>query len=249
MNFSWPFIRRPIGTTLLAIGLFLVGAAAYGLLPVASLPSVDFPIIFISASRPGADPNTMAATVAAPLERQLGDDCRRQRIDLGELDRQFAHRRAVRSVAQHRGRRARRAGRAQRRAQRPADRHADAADLPQGQPGGGADPDPGAHLQDHAGQRNLRRRRQRDRAALEPGRRRRRRQRGRLRAAGASACASIRRGSPPWACRWRTCARPSPIPTPSGRSAPSTATSARSRSASTISCARPTNTIRSWSRP
>ncbi len=72
MNFSWPFIRRPIGTTLLAVGLFLVGAAAYGLLPVASLPSVDFPVIFISASRPGADPNTMAATVAAPLERQLG---------------------------------------------------------------------------------------------------------------------------------------------------------------------------------
>jgi multidrug efflux pump len=72
MNFSWPFIRRPIGTTLLAIGLFMVGAAAYGLLPVASLPSVDFPVINISASRPGADPNTMAATVAAPLERQLG---------------------------------------------------------------------------------------------------------------------------------------------------------------------------------
>ena len=73
MNFSRPFIRRPIGTTLLAIGLFLVGAAAYVQLPVASLPSVDFPVIFISASRPGADPNTMAATVAAPLERRLGE--------------------------------------------------------------------------------------------------------------------------------------------------------------------------------
>jgi multidrug efflux pump len=72
MNFSLPFIRRPIGTTLLAIGLLMVGAAAYGLLPVASLPSVDFPVINISANRPGADPNTMAATVAAPLERQLG---------------------------------------------------------------------------------------------------------------------------------------------------------------------------------
>ncbi len=73
MNFSHPFIRRPIGTTLLAIGLFLVGAVAYRFLPVASLPSVDFPTIFVSASRPGADPNIMAATVAAPLERRLGE--------------------------------------------------------------------------------------------------------------------------------------------------------------------------------
>ena len=73
MNFSWPFIRRPIGTTLMAIGLFLTGAIAYTFLPVASLPSVDFPTINVSASRPGADPNTMAATVAAPLERRLGE--------------------------------------------------------------------------------------------------------------------------------------------------------------------------------
>jgi hydrophobe/amphiphile efflux-1 (HAE1) family protein len=73
MNFSWPFIRRPIGTTLLAIGLFLTGTIAYVFLPVASLPSVDFPTINVSANRPGADPNTMAATVAAPLERRLGE--------------------------------------------------------------------------------------------------------------------------------------------------------------------------------
>src|SRR5690349_5146622 len=72
MNFSRPFIRRPIGTTLLAIGLFLLGIVAYQFLPVASLPNVEFPTISISASRPGADPNVMAATVAAPLERQLG---------------------------------------------------------------------------------------------------------------------------------------------------------------------------------
>jgi multidrug efflux pump len=69
VNFSYPFIRRPIGTTLMAIGLFLIGAVAYGMLPVASLPSVDFPTVFVSASRPGAEPNIMAATVAAPLER------------------------------------------------------------------------------------------------------------------------------------------------------------------------------------
>jgi hydrophobe/amphiphile efflux-1 (HAE1) family protein len=73
MNFSYPFIRRPIGTTLMAIGLFLVGAVAYAFLPVASLPSVDFPVIFVSASRPGADPNIMAATIAAPIERRLGE--------------------------------------------------------------------------------------------------------------------------------------------------------------------------------
>ncbi|HEU5017270.1 MAG TPA: efflux RND transporter permease subunit [Pseudolabrys sp.] len=72
VNFSRPFIRRPIGTTLLAIGLLLIGAVAYRFLPVASLPSVEFPTISVSASRPGADPNIMAATVAAPLERQLG---------------------------------------------------------------------------------------------------------------------------------------------------------------------------------
>ena len=73
MNFSWPFIRRPIGTTLMAIGLFLVGVIAYMFLPVASLPSVDLPTINVTASRPGADPNTMAATVAAPLERRIGE--------------------------------------------------------------------------------------------------------------------------------------------------------------------------------
>ena len=72
MNASEIFIRRPVGTALLAIGLFLVGAVAYAFLPVASLPSVDLPTIRVSASRPGADPATMAATVAAPLERRLG---------------------------------------------------------------------------------------------------------------------------------------------------------------------------------
>src|SRR5947207_7586092 len=73
MNFSYPFIRRPVGTTLLAVGLFLVGLVAYSFLPVSSLPSVDFPTIRVSATRPGADPATMAATVAAPLERRLGE--------------------------------------------------------------------------------------------------------------------------------------------------------------------------------
>ena len=73
MNISAPFIRRPVGTTLMAIGLFLVGAVAYAFLPVASLPAVEFPVIRVIATRPGADPETMAASVAAPLERHLGE--------------------------------------------------------------------------------------------------------------------------------------------------------------------------------
>ncbi len=71
-SLSEPFIRRPVGTTLLAIGLFLLGVVAYQFLPVASVPNVDFPMIRVFASRPGADPSVMAATVAAPLERRLG---------------------------------------------------------------------------------------------------------------------------------------------------------------------------------
>ena len=71
-SISEPFIRRPVGTTLLAIGLFLVGAVAYVFLPVAAVPNVDFPSIRVFATRPGADPSVMAATVAAPLERKLG---------------------------------------------------------------------------------------------------------------------------------------------------------------------------------
>lgn len=73
MNVSRIFIERPVGTTLLAIGLFLLGMVAYDKLPVASLPSIEFPTIRINVSRPGADPETMAASVAAPLERRLGE--------------------------------------------------------------------------------------------------------------------------------------------------------------------------------
>ncbi len=73
MSFSRPFIERPIGTTLLAVGLFLVGVVAYFSLPVASLPSVQFPTIRVVATLPGGDPETMASRVAAPLERRLGE--------------------------------------------------------------------------------------------------------------------------------------------------------------------------------
>src|SRR5579883_3104408 len=73
MNVSAPFIRRPIGTILLSVGLFLAGAVAYANLPVSSLPNVEFPAIRVSAVLPGADPETVAATVAAPLERHFGE--------------------------------------------------------------------------------------------------------------------------------------------------------------------------------
>ena len=72
MTMSAPFIRRPVATTLLSIGLMIFGLVGYRALPVASLPSVDLPTIRVSASRPGADPETMASSVAAPLERRLG---------------------------------------------------------------------------------------------------------------------------------------------------------------------------------
>ena len=72
MNFSSPFIHRPIATTLLTLGVAIAGVISFFQLPVAPLPQVDFPTISVSASLPGASPDTMAATVATPLERALG---------------------------------------------------------------------------------------------------------------------------------------------------------------------------------
>ena len=72
MSLSSPFIYRPVATTLLTLGVMLAGIVAFFLLPVASLPQVDFPTISVQASLPGASPETMAATVATPLERSLG---------------------------------------------------------------------------------------------------------------------------------------------------------------------------------
>src|SRR5580765_2976175 len=72
MNISRPFIERPIATTLLTIGIALAGIVAFSLLPVSPLPQVDYPTISVSASMPGASPETMAATIATPLERALG---------------------------------------------------------------------------------------------------------------------------------------------------------------------------------
>src|SRR5436305_1078411 len=72
MSISTPFIHRPVGTTLLVIAIALAGILCYCLLPVAPLPQVDSPSVSISAGLPGASPETMASSVATPLERQLG---------------------------------------------------------------------------------------------------------------------------------------------------------------------------------
>ncbi|MDI1267642.1 MAG: efflux RND transporter permease subunit [Polaromonas sp.] len=72
MNLSEPFVRRPVATVLLTIGLALAGIGAFFVLPVSPLPQVDFPTISVNASLPGASPSTMASSVATPLERRLG---------------------------------------------------------------------------------------------------------------------------------------------------------------------------------
>ncbi|MCS6328601.1 MAG: efflux RND transporter permease subunit, partial [Nitrospira sp.] len=71
MNISAPFVRRPVATTLLTLGATFIGIVAFPFLPVAALPQVEFPTINVSASLPGASPETMASSVAAPLERQF----------------------------------------------------------------------------------------------------------------------------------------------------------------------------------
>lgn len=72
MNLSRPFVRRPVASSMIAVALVLSGALAYNLLPVAPLPEVDFPTIRVSASLPGASPESVASSVATPLERALG---------------------------------------------------------------------------------------------------------------------------------------------------------------------------------
>jgi len=72
VNFSWIFIHRPVGTTLLTIAIALSGALAYQFLPVSPLPQVDYPVVSVNASLPGASPEIMASAVATPLERQFG---------------------------------------------------------------------------------------------------------------------------------------------------------------------------------
>ncbi len=83
MSISAPFVRRPVATTFLTLAIAVAGMVAFGQLPVAPLPAVDFPTIMVQAQMPGASPETMAATVAAPLERRLG-----QIADVSEMTSQ-----------------------------------------------------------------------------------------------------------------------------------------------------------------
>ena len=182
-NFSEPFIRRPVGTTLLAIGLLLVGIVAYRFLPVASMPTVDFPTISVTASRPGADPETMAATVAAPLERRLGEIpgvtelTSRSSLGSTRISVQFDLNRNIDGAARD-------VQAAINAAQ--TDLPADLPSRPsfrKVQSGGDADHDPGADLEHRAGQRTLRCGRHGDRPASVPDRGRGRGHRQRRRAA------------------------------------------------------------------
>src|SRR5262249_57857919 len=72
MNVSEPFIQRPVATSLLMVGVILMGCLGYYLLPISALPSVDFPTIQVTAQYPGASPDVMVSSVTTPLERQFG---------------------------------------------------------------------------------------------------------------------------------------------------------------------------------
>ena len=138
---SAPFIRYPIGTSLLMAGILFVGLVAYPLLPVAPLPQVDFPTIQVTASLPGASPETMASSVAQPLERQFaqipGMSQMTSTSSLGQraITIQFDLNRNIDGAANDVQ------ARDQRRERPIAEEPALAADLPQGQPGRLADPD------------------------------------------------------------------------------------------------------------
>ncbi len=155
-SISEPFIRRPVGTTLLAIGLFLVGGVAYEFLPVAAVPNVDFPSIRVFATRPGADPSVMAATVAAPLEKRLGQIAGIDKItstsSLGttSIQLQFVIGRDIDRAA-----RDVQAGGDQRLARRFAERPAGVAALPESQYRGGAGICVGTDIEDDIDKRDL----------------------------------------------------------------------------------------------
>ena len=148
MNLSAPFIRRPIGTMLLTVGIALAGVVAFFGLPVAPLPAVDFPTIQVSASMPGASPSTMASTVAAPLERHLGtiagvtEMTSRSSLASTSITLQFDLSRDIGWC------RARCPGGDQCRARRSAGFAQDQSDLSQAESRRGADPDPGTDLAD-----------------------------------------------------------------------------------------------------
>ena len=146
MNLSAPFIRRPIATALLMAGLLLCGLVAYRLMPVSSLPNVNYPTIAVSAQLPGADPETMASSVATPLEQQFTQIpgvtqlTSSSALGITQLTVQFDLGRDVDGAAE------RCARRDQRREPLSPRRHSLPADHPQGEPRRHADPGACPHL-------------------------------------------------------------------------------------------------------
>ena len=149
MSVSSPFIHRPIATSLLGIAVMLGGALGYWWLPVSALPQVDFPTIQVTTQLPGASPDTIAALVTAPLERQFGQIPALQVDDLGEFVRHQPGDAAIRSQPRHRCRRAGRAIGDQCRRLDAAAQPALPAALFQSESGRRADHHAGAHLADH----------------------------------------------------------------------------------------------------
>ena len=140
LNISEPFIRYPIATSLLMVGLLFVGIVAYPNLPVAPLPQVDFPTLQVSAQLPGASPETMASSVAQPLETQFAQIPGVSQMTSVSTLGSTAITLAVRPQPQHRRRGERRAGGDQRGRRAIAEEPADPADLQESQSGRFADP-------------------------------------------------------------------------------------------------------------
>ncbi len=146
MNISAPFIERPIATALLMLGLLVCGLVAYPLLPVAALPNVNYPTLTVTAQLPGADPQTMASTVASPLELQFGQIPGAHPDDVRQRARLHPDHPAVRFEPPDRRRGQRHAFGNQCRQRLPAGRLALSAADPKGQPGRHADPRAWYHL-------------------------------------------------------------------------------------------------------
>ncbi len=156
MNFSAPFINRPIATTLLTAAVVLSGVAAFRVLPVSPLPQVDFPTVSVSASLPGASPEIMASSVATPLEREFGRISSVTEMTSQSTSRASEHHAAIRFEPQHRRGDARRRVGDQRSTQLFARQFAEQSDVQKSEPGRCADHDHRADLGQAAAFRALR---------------------------------------------------------------------------------------------
>ncbi len=196
MNLSAPFVRRPIATVLLTIGVALAGIGAFFVLPVSPLPQVDYPDDL--GQRPAArrQPRHHGDERGDAARAASRHDLRRQRDDLVEPGRQRPHQPAVRPVAQHRRRGARGAGGDQRLARRPAGDLALEPDLSQGQSVRCAGDHPGADLADADAGADLRHGVEHRQPAAGAGRGRRRRRDRRQHAAGGAGRAAALRPQP-----------------------------------------------------